>query len=325
MRQLFLTRRRRAGLLLLALSVVAVVLGPALWGLEGFIAATLGILVAGVAFLILLQPATGPFAPGAGALDGWGEPDPDPVVRERVVHDGSGTRALTRVERDLHAALFHHYQQVEALLGLYQNLSPTRALPPLRGWAASPDLLLVLNELVSQKGRTRVLECGSGASTLVLAYSLRARGVGRVVSLEHDAEYQAQTTELLRSHGLEDWAEVRHAPLVPTEIDGEEWLWYDLSVLPEGPFDLLFVDGPPGTTQTRARFPALPVLEDRLTDDVTIVLDDAARRDERGVVQQWNREFSGFRRTMLPHEKGTCILERVSRGAAPSAGPRKSD
>lgn len=309
-----MTRRRRAGLLLVTLSIVAIIVGPVLRGLDGFIAAALMILVAAVAFLIVLQAASGPFAPGAGALGG--EREPDRLARGPVVHGtGGGTRALTRVERDLHAALFHHYQQVEALLGLYRNLDPIRALPPLRGWAASPDLLLALSEVVSQRGRTRILECGSGASTLVLAYSLRAQGSGHAVALEHDPEYQAQTTELLRSHGLEDWAEVRHAPLRPVDIDGEEWLWYDLASVPDTPFDMVFVDGPPGTTQNRARFPALPILESRLCDDVIVVLDDAARPDERQVVRDWTQEFPGFRRTMLRHEKGTCILERTQKGA----------
>jgi hypothetical protein len=54
---------------------------------------------------------------------------------------------------------------------------------------------------------------------------------------------------------------------------------YDLSVLADEitGVDLLFVDGPVGDTSPQARYPALPVLADRLTDDTLVLLDDSNR------------------------------------------------
>ena len=54
--------------------------------------------------------------------------------------------------------------------------------------------------------------------------------------------------------------------------------------------DLVFVDGPPGTTGPLARYPALPVLRDRCAPGARFILDDAARPDERTIINRWTRE-----------------------------------
>jgi len=54
----------------------------------------------------------------------------------------------------------------------------TRAMRPA-------GLVVVCNEVV-RGDRTRIVECGSGVSTVVLARLLRERGAGSFVAVEHD-------------------------------------------------------------------------------------------------------------------------------------------
>ena len=120
------------------------------------------------------------------------------------------------------------YAQLDALSGLYYGLKPPQAFPGLAGWAASPDLLRYLFNLVHDERRTSVIECGSGVTTLVMAYAMRELGTGKVVALEHLERFADRTRELLVDHGVSEWAEVRHAPLTDVKLNEQTWPWYDL-------------------------------------------------------------------------------------------------
>lgn len=69
--------------------------------------------------------------------------------------------------------------------------------------------------------------------------------------------------------------------------------WYDPSFADEipGAIDLLLVDGPPERTSEFARYPALPLLEHRLSSNAVVLLDDARCQDESAIIKNWTREF----------------------------------
>jgi hypothetical protein len=75
-----------------------------------------------------------------------------------------------------------------------------------------------------------------------------------VYSLEHDPISAAETRAMLADHGLDDWATVIDAPLVPVTLGGETFRWYDDSGL-KGlkAIDMLVIDGPPLDTNALAR------------------------------------------------------------------------
>jgi predicted O-methyltransferase YrrM len=204
------------------------------------------------------------------------------------------------------------FRQLEALLNLHAITPVGFALPPTRGWSASPDLLLLLTSLVATKRPTTVIDIGSGNSTLWLSLALRTYAVpGRVIALDHDDAYARSTRALLELHGLGEYAEVRHAPLVDTKVDHEIWPWYDLTALADVPeCDLVVVDGPPGTGHRHARYPALPLLAPRLTDRAVVVLDDCDRADEQEIVQRWLAEFPSWTARRYRHEKITTVFTR---------------
>jgi hypothetical protein len=130
-----------------------------------------------------------------------------------------------------------------------------------------------------------------------------------VWSLEHLPRFAGETRALLETRGLSDWATVVDAPLVDVRLGDATWSWYDLAGYPAGePIEVLFVDGPPGDTGPLARYPALPMLRDRLASGASILVDDGARPDEQAMVARWRAEVPGLEVRPLPLEKGGSLL-----------------
>ncbi|MGH8793955.1 MAG: class I SAM-dependent methyltransferase [Stackebrandtia sp.] len=219
-------------------------------------------------------------------------------------------RQRETADKQLRNGLAKTFSQVDALTALYYDLKPRQALPATAGWAASPDLLRFLYDTVRGEGRSRVVECGSGVSTLIVAYALKELGGGKIVALEHLDQFAEQTRRAIADHGLSEFAEVRHAPLKDVTLDGEDWPWYDTAEIPEGPFDLIIVDGPPAGTRAHARFPATPVLYERLAAEGMVVLDDHNRDEEQEIGERWTKRHPDLAPQRLKHEKGTLILRR---------------
>jgi predicted O-methyltransferase YrrM len=224
-------------------------------------------------------------------------------------------RTLTtvrRVEADFGKEIKQTFRQLEALQNLSALLPATDVLPATRGWAASPDLLLVLVDLVITERPSLVVECGSGASTLWLALAMRRFGIdGRIIALDHDPVFAGKTRDFLARHDVRELAQVRDAPLESFSLDGESYSWYarraweDLTGI-----DLLFVDGPPAATGHQARYPALPLLSGALSPAATVVLDDLVVPDMQKVLQLWGDAYPDFVSEILPLEKQAAVLHR---------------
>lgn len=118
-------------------------------------------------------------------------------------------RDSTATVRDQNRRL---YGKIDDLMSLYRDIDPEHGLPPLHGWAIGPDFARYLYQDVMEKKYSRVLECGSGSTTVILAYAMKALGAGHLISLEHDPEYAAATRQMLAVRGLTAWAEVVDAP-----------------------------------------------------------------------------------------------------------------
>jgi len=227
-----------------------------------------------------------------------------------------GTRTfetVRRVEADTRKELKQTFRQLEALQNLNAVLPTSDVLPATRGWAASPDLLLTLVDLVITERPSLIVECGSGASTLWLALALRRFGIdGRIIALDHDPVFSGKTRDFLARHDVLDLAEVRDAPLESFSLDGETYSWYARTAWEDlAGIDLLFVDGPPAATGHQARYPALPLLNKSLSPIATIVLDDLIVPDMRDVLPRWLDADPGFSSEILPLEKQAAVLRRT--------------
>ena len=220
---------------------------------------------------------------------------------------------VRRVEADTRKELKQTFRQLEALQNLNAVLPTSDVLPATRGWAASPDLLLALVDLVITERPSLIVECGSGASTLWLALALRRFGIdGRIIALDHDPVFSGKTRDFLARHDVLDLAEVRDAPLESFSLDGETYSWYARTAWEDlAGIDLLFVDGPPAATGHQARYPALPLLNKSLSPIATIVLDDLIVPDMREVLPRWLDADPGFSSEILPLEKQAAVLRRT--------------
>lgn len=219
------------------------------------------------------------------------------------------THVTTMIEK----TSLNEFRQTEALLALHQVLDLPRPLPATRGWAASPDLLVVLEREVTRNKPMLVVECGGGVSSIVIAHRLREYG-GRLVVLEHDAEFAEITRRNLAEQGVDDVVDVRHAPLA--NVDGlvfhdHVFQWYGTEAIDDlAEIDLLVVDGPPEATGSFARYPAVPLLWSRLSSRAVVVMDDTIREAEQTISAAWQADHPDLRVEVLRLEKGCHILRR---------------
>ena len=106
-------------------------------------------------------------------------------------------RRTQETNRWLREQVKSDYKQIESLFSLYFSLKPDAPLPDTGGWALSPDLLKRILEVIHREKPRLVLEASSGVSTLITAYCLKQFGGGRVISLEHDAEYATTNRDMV--------------------------------------------------------------------------------------------------------------------------------
>lgn len=198
-------------------------------------------------------------------------------------------------------------RQLQALMNVRPLLGPA----PLAfgGWSVDPAFAEELALTTIQRRPTLVLECGSGSTTVVAAACLALLGEGKIISLEHELRFKLQTEAALTLRGLQDFAEVIHAPLRPFTLGDQEYSWYEREEIGSiaGQADVLIVDGPPGSTGHLARYPALPVLRPLLAPDCVILMDDGRRSAETAIANQWAQDFNLSAR-YLDYGKGAWIF-----------------
>ncbi len=213
-------------------------------------------------------------------------------------------RLFRALHRQIEEQQFKVFRQSESLMALYGTLDIQQPLPSTRHRAASPDFLCLMAREIFRLQPELIVEAGSGTSTLVAAYCLKKLGCGKIVSLDHIEKYAAISRQTIKSHGLDNFAEVLHAPIRDHEIDGKKCLWYDDAWLQSiDRIDLLIVDGPPRNVAANVRYPAIPLLINKLHGNSLVLLDDGARPGEKEIVQQWEQKF-GLHCSAEPMEKG---------------------
>jgi predicted O-methyltransferase YrrM len=229
-----------------------------------------------------------------------------------AIHLSVFRKILEHQERTA-AEVHNNYRQIESALSLFSSLRISYPLPPLRGWAISPDFGVLLASVILQKQPRTILELGSGASTVVLGYCVRRMGRGRIVSLEHDEYFAEESRRNIANHKLEEVVTIVHAPLRTVYFDQDEFAWYDISKLPAmDAIDLLIIDGPPGPPGNLSRYPALPMLQRFLSNEAVIIFDDGQRSAEQDTVRRWLTEFPFLEAKYVELEKGALVLARSS-------------
>jgi predicted O-methyltransferase YrrM len=161
-------------------------------------------------------------------------------------------------------------------------------------WPISPQLGRFLAGLISKFNLRNILEFGAGSSSLVLAQALSTCGGGRLTSVEQMPEWCEK-----------QWAEVKQIPNVdarlivssPRFTMNRRGFYHTFSTATielahRSPFDLVLIDAPQYFYgRDGSLYTALP----HLARNALIVLDDAARSDERWTLWRWLRIYSGLK------------------------------
>jgi predicted O-methyltransferase YrrM len=222
----------------------------------------------------------------------------------RALHQKINTRIAREIAvstKELKTSMWQSYRQTEAMQQLLSLLKFSAPVPPTRSWAASPDLLLTLAQLVRKHNPKLVVELGSGVSTLVVAKA----GAKKVISIDHSGEFADKTREVLKEHKVRG-VEIRVAQL-KAHISGVDW--YDTAVIKDlKRIDLLIVDGPPGSKNPEARMPARAEFIAKLSPKAIIVIDDVNREGERKLAESFAKALPNHVLTIYPHEKGTAVI-----------------
>lgn len=202
-----------------------------------------------------------------------------------TIFAASSIRAYRRKTNQYLEYLPRHIWNSISLQNLIDSPIP---LPSPTGWAADSDLLAELSRLVALSKPMIIVELGSGLSTAVIAATLRNNGLGRVISIDHDADYARNTQQAIELAHLQSHAEIVVAPLGKQPRAHGDTSWYALENVPlPANIDLVFVDGPPAPLDRNIREPALDYFWPLLAAGGSIVFDDTDRLAEQTFINKW--------------------------------------
>jgi predicted O-methyltransferase YrrM len=235
----------------------------------------------------------------------------DSLTKEQVSSMKELSQQISEFKRSLVWRNSHQLSQVDALFQLYKNGVATAPMPLTGGWAIDPSSMVVLLDLIEQQRPDLVVEFGSGTSTVWIALTLERLGKGKLVSIEHDDAYANETRVALDRHDVGDHVDLRLAKLGPLGIDDHETPWYDTAVLADiETVDMLLVDGPPQQTGAMARYPAVPVLFDRMPTGALVLVDDAKRPDESAMIERWIEDHPDLTELTTVPRSGVRVLRK---------------
>lgn len=128
-----------------------------------------------------------------------------------------------------------------------------------------------------------VLECGTGLTTLVLGVVAGEKRGVNALSLEDDEACCERITGTLARRRVKTVTVCR-----AQTVRGESCEWYDTTgcPFPDDPFSLVVCDGPVEST-FGGRCGLVPVMDDRLSPDCIVLLDDYGVEKHRDLVARW--------------------------------------
>lgn len=205
----------------------------------------------------------------------------------------------------------NEYQQFESLLNLKELINAPGSLivSGLRGYALSPDALLVIARYIQENKPEVIVEYGSGVSTVLFAWLVKDYG-GRIVSFDHEKKYAQETEARLNNYDLLKYVDLKIRPLkkhTSGALNGMQWYGLEKDDIPSK-VDVVLVDGPPEKSENLARYPALASVSKSLHAGSRIYLDDSDRKDETEIVIKWLKDREDLRHVHHFTEKGLAEI-----------------
>jgi hypothetical protein len=198
--------------------------------------------------------------------------------------------ALCKLQSLLNPLGRAQFCDLEALLKL-QRFDCSRL--PWTGSALRPSALLLCLHEIEIHRRLKVIELGSGVSTIFFAKLLQQLG-GHLLTIDHNKEWQDIVAA--RCHDCLDSVTFATTPLQSVTVEESKFEWYAPDTIrkcaADYQADMMVVDGPIGNPCQMARYPAMPVLRHCLAEDFTVILDDINRREELLTAKSWADKYN---------------------------------
>lgn len=229
-------------------------------------------------------------------------------------------RKLRRVLRATHALerkILLERRNMETFVwstvSVQRHRAPGHFLPPINGFSMYPDLISIILEHIEKTKPQLVVEFGSGMSTIFIGELLKRQG-GRLISIEHDAEYARAQQQSLKKFEIEDFVDLRVAPISEKRHAPFNLPWYQSDILDDiDTVDLVIVDGPPMAIGDEVRYPGVAMFADRLSPGGAIILDDADRPGEKSIEKQMRETFPKMLYRRAHTIKGALIIEQPNK------------
>jgi predicted O-methyltransferase YrrM len=192
-------------------------------------------------------------------------------------------------------------------------------------WAMDPASCRFLAGFVRALGAKRIIEFGSGFSTLMMAREIAPLEGNYLLSIDSSPQYSAMGKEAYDGSGCQAKVEFRVAPLRPRFYGSRLLLSYNLPkglLEAMGPFDLALIDAP---HLDYGRESVFYDVFSALAPGGYIILDDANREDkERVYVRSWQAAYGQAIDPILLEGigNGLGVIEKLSdaKPAYPLAG-----
>jgi predicted O-methyltransferase YrrM len=181
--------------------------------------------------------------------------------------------------------------------------------------ALDPASCRFLAAFTQALGAKRVLEFGSGFSTLMMAREIAQQEGNYLLSIDDSPHYSALAKEAFETSGCQARVEFRVAPLRPRLYGPRLLLSYSLPkglLEALGPFDLVLIDAPHhGYGRESVLYDVFPAV----VPGGYIVLDDANRENmERKYVRAWQAAYGDALDPVLLEGigNGLGVMEKLS-------------
>lgn len=182
----------------------------------------------------------------------------------------------------------------------------------LGGPSIDPHHARYLLFILLDKRPKKIIEFGSGSSTIIVARALKMMGKkpDLHISIDHDARFLKHTKEIAHMNGVVEDIEFAHCPLDSGSGDRLPWYTGIPEIVGETKFDLVIVDGPPAYEDglEMARAPAMEYMRRNLAPGSTVVLDDFNRPGERAVAERWRRTYPDLELFSIKAGKGVGVF-----------------
>lgn len=154
-----------------------------------------------------------------------------------------------------------------------------------------------LVEFVYQRRPRRVLEFGSGLTTVILCFILEqihGKDGFRLLSLDQDQKWAAETKVRLAAFDGNGSCRVVHVPVIPSVVAGQGTSVYDVNAIGNadlewlGRAEFVWIDGP--YCEGPGRYGTLHGLRKSLSPGAQFAMDDALRQKELIAGAEWVKE-----------------------------------